>query len=211
MHGTRGSAWRHATTSAPPDATTATAHKRSSRPSGWRPSSSTGCTPSNPTPSSARSSPMRSAPRPSSRTEPPLEAADTARAPPRPLRPRRLHQAQIHHAPPDPRGRATTPRTTSRPDLDRAQELLGDFARFWHAEPSPAEQRKLLSTIFDHIWQDNGTIVAVKPRPAFAGYFKALDQAKSKHPKADRKRGVTKAGATRVKPSFVTPQIEIRL
>jgi hypothetical protein len=64
------------------------------------------------------------------------------------------------------------------PDLDRAQELLGDFARFWHAEPHPAERRKLLASLFDHVWQDNGTIVAVKPRPAFAGYFKAIDQAR---------------------------------
>jgi hypothetical protein len=52
------------------------------------------------------------------------------------------------------------------PDLDRAQELLGDFARFWHAEPNPAERRKLLASLFDHIWQDNGRIVAVKPRPS---------------------------------------------
>jgi hypothetical protein len=69
------------------------------------------------------------------------------------------------------------------PDLDRAQELLGDFARFWHAEPNPAERRKLLGSLFDHVWQDNGTIVAVKPRPAFARYFKAIDQARPKHPK----------------------------
>ncbi len=52
------------------------------------------------------------------------------------------------------------------PDLDRAQELLGDFARFWHAEPNPAERRKLLASLFDHVWQDNGIIVAVKPRPS---------------------------------------------
>jgi site-specific DNA recombinase len=38
------------------------------------------------------------------------------------------------------------------PDLDRAQELLGDFARFWHAEPNPAERRKLLASLFDHVW-----------------------------------------------------------
>ena len=28
------------------------------------------------------------------------------------------------------------------PELDRAQELLGDFARFWHAEPSPQAPRQ---------------------------------------------------------------------
>jgi hypothetical protein len=97
------------------------------------------------------------------------------------------------------------------PGLDRAQELLGDFARFWHAEPNPAERRRLLASLFDHVWQDNGTIVAVKPRPAFAGYFKAVDQAKSKHPKANRERGVTKAGATGVEAAFVASRIEIRL
>ncbi len=94
------------------------------------------------------------------------------------------------------------------PDLDRAQELLGDFARFWHAEPNPAERRKLLASLFDHIWQDDGRIVAVKPRPAFAPYFKAIDEAKPKPPKADGKRGVTKAGATGLEPatSAVTGQ-----
>jgi DNA invertase Pin-like site-specific DNA recombinase len=91
------------------------------------------------------------------------------------------------------------------PDLDRAQELLGDFARFWHAEPNPAERRKLLASLFDHVWQDNGTIVAVKPRPAFASYFKALDQATTKHPEAHRQRGVTKAGATGVRPGLCPP------
>ena len=66
----------------------------------------------------------------------------------------------------------------TNPDLDRAEELLGDFALFWHTEPNPAERRKLLTSLFDHVWQDNGAIVAVKPRPAFAPYFKAIDQAR---------------------------------
>jgi hypothetical protein len=38
------------------------------------------------------------------------------------------------------------------PDLDRAQELLEDFARFWQAEPEPAERRRLLTALFEHIW-----------------------------------------------------------
>jgi hypothetical protein len=38
------------------------------------------------------------------------------------------------------------------PDLDRAQALLEDFARFWETEPDPAERRKLLNALFDHIW-----------------------------------------------------------
>jgi hypothetical protein len=85
--------------------------------------------------------------------------------------------------------------------LDRAQELLGDFARFWHAEPDPAERRKLLASLFDHIWQDAGRIVAVKPRSAFAAYFKAIDQARPTPPKGKPKGGVTKAGATGLEPA----------
>jgi hypothetical protein len=66
---------------------------------------------------------------------------------------------------------------------------------------NPAERRKLLGSLFDHVWQDNGMITAVKPRPAFAACFKALDQARPKPPRADQKRGVTKTGATGVKPA----------
>jgi hypothetical protein len=137
----------------------------------------------------------------------PPRATRLARPAARPLRPRRPHQAPLHHAPPKPRGRAATPRAPADPDLDRAQELLGDFGRLWHAEPNPAERRKLL----DHVWQDNGTIVAVNPRPAFARYFKAIEQARPKHPKANRKRGVTNAEATGVEAAFVASGIEIRL
>jgi hypothetical protein len=35
-----------------------------------------------------------------------------------------------------------------------------DFARFWQTEPSPAERRKLLASLFDRIWQDSGVIAA---------------------------------------------------
>ena len=51
-------------------------------------------------------------------------------------------------------------------------------------------------------------IVAVKPRAAFAKYFVAANEAHAKHPKADRKSGVTKAGATGLEPatSAVTGQ-----
>jgi DNA invertase Pin-like site-specific DNA recombinase len=108
------------------------------------------------------------------------------------------------------------------PQLDRAQELLGDFAGFWRSELEPAERRKLIASLFDHIWQDNGQIIAVKPHAAFADYFKTLDQARthtqartrnqakvqaqpaarpSKPPKPDQKSGVTKAGATGLEPA----------
>jgi hypothetical protein len=95
------------------------------------------------------------------------------------------------------------------PHLDRAQELLGDFATFWRAEPDPAERRKLLSSLFDHIWQDTGRIVAVTPRPAFAVYFKTIDQARPTPPKGRPKGGVTKAGATGVRP-VVYPRTSAR-
>lgn len=91
------------------------------------------------------------------------------------------------------------------PDLDRAQALLEDFARFWETEPDPAERRKLLNALFDHIWQKDGTIVAVKPQAPFARYFTAANQSQTKPPKGDRKSGVTKAGATGVGSGLCTP------
>jgi hypothetical protein len=63
------------------------------------------------------------------------------------------------------------------PDLDRAQALIEDFARFWEAEPNPAERRKLLASLFAQVWQKDGTIVAVKPRGPFARYFAAATEA----------------------------------
>jgi hypothetical protein len=87
------------------------------------------------------------------------------------------------------------------PQLDHAQEVLGDFPRFWKAEPDPAERRKLINSLFAHTWQDNGAIVAVKPHAAFAPYFKALDGSRRKSPKAGRQRGVTKAGTTGLEPA----------
>lgn len=86
------------------------------------------------------------------------------------------------------------------PQLDHAQAILGDFPRFWKAEPDPAERRKLINSLFAHIWQDDGAIVAVKPHAAFAPYFKALDGSRRKSPKAGRQRGVTKTGTTGVCP-----------
>ncbi len=100
--------------------------------------------------------------------------------------------------------RAAPPAT---PDLDRTQTLLlEDFARFWEAEPDPEERRKLIATLFEHIWQRDGAIVAVKPQAAFARYFVAANEARAKHPKADPKSGVTKAGATGVSPGLSTPR-----
>jgi site-specific DNA recombinase len=62
------------------------------------------------------------------------------------------------------------------PQLAQAERLLSDFAAFWETETSPAERHRLLTTLFEQIWQDNGTIVAVKPRGAFVPYFQAATQ-----------------------------------
>jgi hypothetical protein len=59
----------------------------------------------------------------------------------------------------------------TNPDLDRAHAILEDFARFWDAEPNPAERRKLVLSLFEQVWQKDGQIVAVKPHHAFASYF----------------------------------------
>ncbi len=71
------------------------------------------------------------------------------------------------------------------PDLDRAQALLEDFARFWDAEPEPAERRKLLLSLFAQVWAKDNRIVAVKPNTAFADYFTAASEVQATHPKAD--------------------------
>ena len=47
--------------------------------------------------------------------------------------------------------------------------------------------RKLLAMLFDRVWQDGGTIVAVKPREAFLRYFEAADELARRR---ERKRGV---------------------
>lgn len=45
---------------------------------------------------------------------------------------------------------------------------IEDFARFWEAEPEPAERRKLILSLFAQVWAQDRRIVAVKPNPAFA-------------------------------------------
>ena len=91
------------------------------------------------------------------------------------------------------------------PDLDRAQAILEDFARFWDAEPNPAERRKLILSLFAQVWAKDNQIVAVKPNPAFANYFTAASEVRATHPKADAGDEATNTGATGVAPSFVTP------
>lgn len=58
------------------------------------------------------------------------------------------------------------------PQLDKAAAILADFGTFWEMESSPAERRKLLTSLFERVWEQNGAITAVKPRAVFAGYFR---------------------------------------
>jgi hypothetical protein len=62
------------------------------------------------------------------------------------------------------------------PQLAHAEELLGDFGSFWDGEDDPAERHRLLATLFERVWQDEGRIVWVKPRPPFVPYFQALSE-----------------------------------
>jgi hypothetical protein len=71
--------------------------------------------------------------------------------------------------------------------LDKAQELLGDFGRVWELEDDPAKRRRLLATLFECVWQDGGTIVAVKAREPFLRYFRTADELARRR---ERKRGV---------------------
>jgi hypothetical protein len=90
------------------------------------------------------------------------------------------------------------------PHLDRARQILDDFAGFWTTEPEAAERRKLLAELFRTVWQKDGQIVAVKPQPPLAPYFTAIrdiQEAQAKDPKADRNYEVTKAGATGLEPA----------
>jgi Recombinase zinc beta ribbon domain len=86
------------------------------------------------------------------------------------------------------------------PDLGRAQTILEDFARFWNAEPEPAERRKLILSLFAQVWAKDNQIVAVKPNPAFANYFTAASEVRATHPKADAGDEATNTGATGVEP-----------
>ena len=90
--------------------------------------------------------------------------------------------------------------TQHLPDLDRARTILEDFARFWDAEPNPAERRKLLLSLFAQVWAKDNRIVAVKPNTAFADYFTVASEVRATHPKADADDEATKAGATGVEP-----------
>jgi site-specific DNA recombinase len=62
------------------------------------------------------------------------------------------------------------------PQLSEAEQVLTDFSSFWEREHAPAERHRLLATLFEQVWQDDGRVVAIKPQPAFAAYFQAYCQ-----------------------------------
>jgi hypothetical protein len=59
----------------------------------------------------------------------------------------------------------------TKPASDRARALLDEFPRFWDLETDPVERRKLLLSLFEQIWAQNGRIVAVQPHDDFLPYF----------------------------------------
>ena len=90
------------------------------------------------------------------------------------------------------------------PALAEAEALLQDFAHFWDEEPSPLERRKLISTLLDRVWQDGGTIVAVRPRQPFVRYFRTMQRLNTP-PKRRGVKGGSDGGQT-----LVRHPIEIR-
>jgi site-specific DNA recombinase len=62
----------------------------------------------------------------------------------------------------------------AKPAVDRAKALLDEFPRFWEIETQPAERRKLLLSLFEQVWAQNGQIVAVQPHDDFLPYFQAI-------------------------------------
>ncbi len=64
----------------------------------------------------------------------------------------------------------------TKPAIDRAKALLDEFPRFWDLETEPAERRKLLLSLFEQIWAQNGQIVAVQPHDDILPYFQDTQQ-----------------------------------
>jgi len=57
------------------------------------------------------------------------------------------------------------------PNIDLAGRVLDDFGIFWRIEEDPEAKRELLQLIFERVWLDDGRIVAVRPKEAFAPFF----------------------------------------
>jgi len=57
------------------------------------------------------------------------------------------------------------------PDLDEAEQVLSDFSVFWRDQSDPDEKRQMLELVFERVWLDEGRVVAVRPKHAFAPFF----------------------------------------
>jgi len=59
------------------------------------------------------------------------------------------------------------------PDLDQAEQLLNDFSIFWRDESDPEVKRQMLQLLFERVWLNDGRVVAVRPKHAFAPFFRS--------------------------------------
>jgi hypothetical protein len=82
--------------------------------------------------------------------------------------------------------------TSLDPQLEQAEAVLRDFARFWAAEPAGAERRALLATLFDRVWDDGRSSPSSRT---------AHSRPTSGWPPRTLGGGVTKAGATGLEPA----------
>jgi hypothetical protein len=57
------------------------------------------------------------------------------------------------------------------PELSQAERVLNDFSIFWRHEADLDAKRQLLQLVFERVWLDNGRVVAVRPKHAFAPFF----------------------------------------
>jgi hypothetical protein len=57
------------------------------------------------------------------------------------------------------------------PDLDEAEKVLNDFSLFWRDQSNAEEKRQMLQLVFERVWLDEGRVVAVRPKHAFAPFF----------------------------------------
>jgi hypothetical protein len=88
----------------------------------------------------------------------------------------------------------------AKPAIDRAKALLNEFPRFWEIETQPAERRKLLLSLFEQIWAQNGQIVAVQPHDDFLPYFQATQQFLQHHPAQGGAESGSDGGCARTLP-----------
>lgn len=94
------------------------------------------------------------------------------------------------------------------PAKDRAQALLDECPRFWEIETQPAEHRKLLLTLFEQIWAQNGQIVAVQPHDDFLPYFQTTQQFLQHQPAQGGDKSGSDGGPTLVRHPHRDPHSE---